>query len=71
MALVGQEMSHLDNSSLQFTTFSWKDFAARTRVESIYILEMITDPNQKELFEATPKLVQYWKSRSRHTLSVV
>ena len=35
-------MSHLDNSSLQFTTFSWKDFAARTHVESVHILEMIT-----------------------------
>ena len=71
MTLVGKELSHLDNSSLQFMTFSWKDFAARTHVESIHILEMITDPNQKELFEATPKLVQYWRSRSRDTLSVV
>ena len=71
MTLVGKEMTHLDNSSLQFTTFNWKDFAARTHVESIHILDMITDPNQKELFEATPKLAQYWRSKTRDTLTVM
>ena len=56
---------------LPFPTFSWQDRAQQAHVENIRILEVTTDPSRKDLFEATPKLVRYWKSRWRNNLTVM
>ena len=61
----------LSNTSVwQRTTFIWQDKAVRIHVKSIYIFEIITDPNRKEQSEASPKLVRFWRSWSENVLTV-
>ena len=64
-------MSLQDNSLLNFQIFIWQDMAVQAPVENIRLTEMLTDPNRKGFFEATPKLVPYWKSRLQKNLAVV
>ena len=49
----------------------WQDTAVKAHVENIRILEMILHLSRKGLFEATPQLVQCWKSLSRNILTVM
>ena len=51
----------------EFVALTQEDIAIQAHVEKKSFDEMIKDPNRKDFFEATPKLVQSWKSRLRIT----
>ena len=70
-------MSRLDNSLLQFTTFSWQDFAARTHVESIQSLIVISRGGNKirkgapwreqETYSLWRSAIKHWETRRDET----